>query len=115
MQYGNLDTISSEQMVVVIAAKLSSLVQDKSETVVLAGTVGEEISYKIYELLKEKVEVKLEYAGNPLLNAFAVEKISAANHVLVVERVHNSRRSEVESQMEMLSVLKKDVLGIIFV
>lgn len=113
MQNGNLDNMSADQMVALMAAKLSSLVKDKNETVVLTGTMDEAVSRKLFDQLKAKTDVKLEFAGNPLLNASAVEKITAADHVIIAERIHSSRRTEVQSQMEMLSTMEKDVLGII--
>lgn len=115
MQNGNLDNLSADQKVALMAAKISYLVKDKNETVVMTGTIDEAVSRKIFDQLKAKTDVKLEFAGNPLLNASAVEKITAADHVLVAERVHSSRRAEVQSQMEILSTLKKDVLGILLV
>ncbi len=115
MEHGDLIARTKEQISELMVAKMSAMVAEPGESIALVGTIPDEALKAVCQVFKGKGARNLVCAGNPLLDAPAMEAVTSADHILIVEKLGASRRTEIQSEMELLSSLSKDVLGILLV
>lgn len=102
------DTISER-----IAENINSLAQ-KGQTVLLTGTVSDEILNDTLAILKDKVvDINLIASGSFEEDAKAIGMVANADAVVLVEARRKSKFAKVQKLLETVYNIKKPVLGYI--
>lgn len=96
-----------------IAQNISSL-SKKGQTILLTGTVTDELLNKTLDTLKDKVQdVKLVASGCFVEDASAIGMIREADQMIVVEKRRCSKFEQVQKLLETASTMDKPVMGYI--
>lgn len=107
-----------EHLACAVAAGLKSELSAREEakdwkTVAFAGTVSEEELQTLISAMKLEGNYKVTAVADILTNAESVEKVAAADCVVLVEKQEVSRLSDISKELEALKAWNKTVLGAI--
>ncbi len=91
---------------------------DHTRDYLITGSVSEEtlesIQKKLINMNKLK-EMKFNCSGNIATTALTIEKASHCDGIILVEKLYESRISEIEREIEMVKNIGKVILGVILI
>ncbi|MBR4183204.1 MAG: hypothetical protein IKQ56_05200, partial [Lachnospiraceae bacterium] len=83
------------------------------EKIYLVGTIPEEELKEAHKVISKGIIAKLEYGGNVLASANAVNNLVNADKVVIVESLRMSQRVEIEREVDAIRNLGKEILGVV--
>ncbi|MCR4945987.1 MAG: hypothetical protein K5929_03455 [Lachnospiraceae bacterium] len=101
-----------EKALKLAAANINALT-DQNDKIIIVGTIPEEELKEACKVLSKGAVAKLEYGGNVLASATAVNNLSNSDKVVIVERLRMSQRVDISREVEALKNLGKEILGVV--
>ena len=101
-----------EKALKLATANINAMTQAQ-EKIYLVGTIPEEELKEAHKVISKGIIAKLEYGGNVLASANAVNNLVNADKVVIVESLRLSQRVEIEREVDAIRNLGKEILGVV--
>ena len=105
---------TAEKVFKLAAANINAMTKD-SDKVYIVGTLSEEDIKEAHKGLAKSVKGNLQYGGNVLASAKAIESLSDADKVVIVERLKVSHITDIEREINAVRNLGKEITGVVLI